>query len=163
MHFQYANVLIFIGLGIGLCGLMMGLGALLRPANPERSKMTTYECGEVVTGDAWINFNIRFYLVALIFVIFDIEVAFMYPVLAVFRDWVAQGKGAFALGEILIFVLILVTGLVYVWRKGNLQWVKTVLEPEPASIGRPLAVPSTMGAPKVAVQGVAPKEVYVAH
>src|SRR5262245_36372353 len=149
MHFQYANVLIFIGLGIALCALMMGLGALLRPSNPERIKQTTYECGEVVTGDAWINFNIRFYLIALIFVIFDIEVAFMYPVLAVFRDWVWKGKGVFALTEILVFVAILVAGLVYVWRKGDLQWIKTVAEPEPAAVGRPLAVPSTMGAPKL--------------
>jgi NADH-quinone oxidoreductase subunit A len=163
MHFQYANVLIFMGLGIALCALMMGLGALLRPANPERSKLTTYECGEVVTGDSWINFNIRFYLVALIFVIFDIEVAFMYPVLAVFREWVWSGRGAFALAEIAVFVAILISGLIYVWRKGDLQWVKTVAEPEPASIGRPLAVPAAMGAPKVAVQGTAPKEVYVAH
>jgi NADH-quinone oxidoreductase subunit A len=140
---------------------MMGLGALLRPANPERVKQTTYECGEVVTGDAWINFNIRFYLVALIFVIFDIEVAFMYPVLAVFRDWVWQGHGVYALTEILIFVAVLVAGLVYVWRKGDLQWIKAVVEP--ASLGRPLAAPTAMGAPKIAVQAAPPREIYVAH
>ena len=144
MHFDYANVLVFFALGLGLCGLMMGLGALLRPSNPERSKLTTYECGEVVTGDSWINFNIRFYLVALIFVIFDVEVAFIYPVVAVFRDWVTRGQGLFALVEILIFVGVLVAGLVYVWRKGDLQWIKTVVEPtgerrEPVS-GRAAAV-----------------------
>lgn len=150
MHFEYANVLIFIGLGVGLCALMMGLGALLRPANPESAKLTTYECGEVVTGNAWINFNIRFYVVALIFVIFDVEVAFIYPVAAVFRDWVAQGKGLFALVEILLFVAILVAGLVYVWRKGDLQWVRTVVEPEPAAVRRPLAVAETQRAPALA-------------
>lgn len=132
MHFEYANVLIFTGLGFGLCALMMGLGALLRPSNPERAKLTTYECGEEVSGDSWINFNIRFYLVALIFVIFDVEVAFIYPVVAVFRQWVEEGRGLFALVEILIFVLILVAGLVYVWRKGDLQWVKGVItRPQP--------------------------------
>jgi NADH-quinone oxidoreductase subunit A len=131
MHFDYANVLVFIGLGIGLCALMMGLGALLRPSNPERAKLTTYECGEEVEGDSWINFNIRFYLIALIFLIFDVEVAFIYPVVAVFRDWVSDGRGLFALVEILIFVLILVSGLVYVWSKGDLQWIKTVTSPEP--------------------------------
>ena len=130
MHFNYANVLVFMGLGIGLCALMMGLGALLRPSNPERRKLTTYECGEEVEGDSWINFNIRFYLVALIFVIFDVEVAFIYPVVAVFRDWVEAGNGLFALVEILIFVLILVSGLVYVWAKGDLQWIKAVVAPE---------------------------------
>ena len=134
MHFDYANVLIFMGLGIGLCALMMGLGALLRPYNPERAKLTTYECGEEVSGDSWINFNIRFYLVALVFVIFDVEVAFIYPVVAVFRQWVAEGRGLFALVEILIFVLILVAGLVYVWRKGDLQWIKGVVTaPKPGA------------------------------
>ncbi len=132
MQFDYANVLIFIGLGIGLCSLMMGLGALLRPANPERAKLTTYECGEEVAGDSWINFNIRFYLVALIFVVFDVEVAFIYPVVTVFRGWVERGRGWFALSEILIFVGVLVVGLIYVWRKGDLQWIKTVV-PGPAA------------------------------
>lgn len=164
MQFEYANVLVFIGLGIGLCGLMMGLGALLRPSNPERSKLTTYECGEVVTGHAWINFNIRFYLIALIFVVFDIEVAFMYPVLSVFKSWVAQGRGLYALAEILMFVAVLVVGLVYVWRKGDLQWVKTVVEPEPAAVRRPLAVPESMGIPTAVAGGAAArKEAYVAH
>jgi NADH-quinone oxidoreductase subunit A len=133
MHFDYANVLVFMALGIALCALMMGLGALLRPSNPERHKLTTYECGEIVTGDSWINFNIRFYQIALIFVIFDVEVAFIYPVVAVFRDWVGAGRGLFALVEILIFVMILVCGLVYVWVKGDLQWVKTVVQPVPAT------------------------------
>jgi NADH-quinone oxidoreductase subunit A len=129
MHFDYANVLVFIVLGLGLCGLMMGLGALLRPSNPERAKLTTYECGEEVSGSSWINFNIRFYLVALIFLIFDIEIAFIYPVVAVFRDWVANGNGLFALVEILVFVAILVAGLIYVWTKGDLQWVMRVVTP----------------------------------
>ena len=80
---------------------MLALGRLLRPNNPEPGKLTTYECGEPPTGNAWINFNIRFYLVALIFVIFDVEVAFIYPVAVVFRDWVLKGQGLFALAEIL--------------------------------------------------------------
>jgi NADH-quinone oxidoreductase subunit A len=129
VHFDYANVLVFMALGIVLCALMMGLGALLRPSNPERAKLTTYECGEEVQGDSWINFNIRFYLVALVFVIFDVEVAFIYPVVAVFKQWVADGNGVFALAEIVLFVGILVLGLVYVWVKGDLQWIKTVVAP----------------------------------
>ena len=138
MYFDYANVLIFLALGLVLCGLMMGLGALLRPSNPERKKLTTYECGEEVSGDSWINFNIRFYLVAIIFVIFDVEVAFIYPVAAVFRDWVADGRGLFALAEVGIFVLVLAVGLVYVWSKGDLAWVKRVVTgptgPEPGQV-----------------------------
>ena len=73
MEFQFANVLVFLLLGAITAGLMLGLGWLLRPANPESRKLSTYECGEPPSGSAWINFNIRFYLIALVFVIFDIQ------------------------------------------------------------------------------------------
>ena len=124
MLFQFANVLVFFGLALVLCGLMLGLGSLLRPSNPQPAKLSTYECGEPPSGPAWINFNIRFYLIALVFVIFDVELAFIYPVAAVFRDWVSRGRGLFALVELAIFVGILAVGLVYVWAKGDLQWLK---------------------------------------
>src|SRR3989337_3763440 len=104
MYFQFANVLVFTLLGLGLGLLMMGLGKLLRTDNPNPRKLATYECGELPTGGAWINFNIRFYLIALVFVIFDVEVAFIYPVVAVFRRWVDRGEGLLALTEILVFV-----------------------------------------------------------
>src|SRR6266481_6166908 len=107
MYFDFANVLVFLLLGLGLSGMMLGLGRLLRPSNPLAPKLATYECGEPPTGNAWINFNIRFYLVALIFVIFDVEIAFMYPVVAVFRDWLLSGRGATALAEMLLFIGIL--------------------------------------------------------
>jgi NADH-quinone oxidoreductase subunit A len=126
MLFQFSSVLVFLALGAVLVGLMTGLSSLLRPHNPEPGKLTTYECGEPPTGSAWINFNIRFYLVALIFVIFDVEVAFIYPVAVVFRDWVARGEGLFALAEISIFLGILFVGLVYVWVKRDLEWIKKV-------------------------------------
>ena len=126
MYFEFASVLVFFILAVFFVGLMMGLSALLRPRNPETSKLTTYECGEPPTGSAWMNFNIRFYLTALIFVIFDVEVAFIYPVAVVFRDWVLRGKGLFALTEILVFVGILFVGLVYVWAKRDLEWLKRV-------------------------------------
>src|SRR5207249_336439 len=72
MYFQFANVLVFFLLAFVLCGLMLGLGLLLRPSNPHPGKLTTYECGEPPSGNAWINFNIRFYLIALVFVIFEV-------------------------------------------------------------------------------------------
>jgi NADH-quinone oxidoreductase subunit A len=124
MYFDFANVLVFLLLGLGLSGMMLGLGRLLRPSNPLVPKLATYECGEPPTGNAWINFNIRFYLVALIFVIFDVEIAFMYPVVAVFRDWLLSGRGATALAEMLLFIGVLSLGLVYVWVKRDLEWVK---------------------------------------
>src|SRR5262252_1908485 len=126
MYFDFANVLVFFLLAFVLCGLMLGLGILLRPANPSVGKLSTYECGEPPSGPAWINFNIRFYLIALVFVIFDVELAFVYPVVTVFRDWIARGQGAFALAEIAVFVGILAVGLVYVWVKGDLEWLKRI-------------------------------------
>ena len=126
MHFQFANVLVFFLLAFALCGLMLGLGLLLRPSSPNPVKLSTYECGEPPSGPAWINFNIRFYLIALVFVIFDVELAFVYPVVSVFRAWIARGQGVFALAEIAVFVGILAVGLVYVGGTGDLEWLKQV-------------------------------------
>ena len=133
MYFQFANVIVFFLLAFVLCGLMMGLGMLLRPANPTPGKLTTYECGEPPSGPAWINFNIRFYLIALVFVIFDVELAFIYPVVTVFRDWIARGQGGLALAEIVTFVGILAVGLIYVWVKGDLEWLKRLPVEEPVA------------------------------
>ena len=124
MLFQFVNVAVFLGLGLVLSGLMLGLGALLRPSNPQSAKLSTYECGEPPSGSAWINFNIRFYLVALVFVIFDVELAFVYPVAAVFKEWREQGRGEFAFVELTMFLAILMAGLVYVWAKGDLAWLR---------------------------------------
>src|SRR5512140_390200 len=124
MYVQFASVAILLVLGLFLCGLMLGLGMLLRPSNPSPGKLTTYECGEPPSGSAWINFNIRFYLIALVFVIFDVELAFIYPVAAVFKEWVARGQGAVVLPEVVTFLGILGVGLVYVWVKGDLEWLK---------------------------------------
>lgn len=134
MRFQLANILVFFVLGFGFVALMLGLGKLLRPSNPSPAKLTTYECGEPPSGSAWINFNIRFYLIALVFLIFDVELAFMYPVVAVYKDWVLRGEGLYALTEIAIFMVILFVGLAYVWVKRDLEWVKRV--PAEAEIGQ---------------------------
>jgi NADH-quinone oxidoreductase subunit A len=137
MYFHLANILVFLVLGLGFVAVMLGLGKLLRPDNPNPAKLATYECGEPPTGSAWINFNIRFYLIALVFLIFDVELAFMYPVLVVYRDWVARGQALFALGEIVLFLGILFLGLVYVWVKRDLEWVKRVPEEEGEAPARP--------------------------
>ena len=131
MNFDFANVLVLLLLGAGTAALMLTLGSILRPSNPERQKLTTYECGEPPTGSAWINFNIRFYLIALIFVIFDVEVAFVYPVATAFRHFVENGQGLLVFSELLVFVGILFLGLVYVWVKRDLEWLKRVGEEEP--------------------------------
>jgi len=126
MLFDFANVLVFTALGLGFVGVNLLIGKLLRPSNPQTRKLSTYECGEPAMGSAWVNFNIRFYIVALIFIIFEVEIAFIFPVATVFRRWVEGGVGVYALVEILLFIGILFLGLVYAWVKGDLEWVKKV-------------------------------------
>lgn len=128
MLFDFANVLMFIAVGIGFVFATLLLGRFLRPKIAETEKGETYECGERPVGNAWIQFNFRFYLIALIFIIFEVEIAFMFPVAAVFRRWVENGQGVLALIEILVFVLILFVGLIYVWAKGDLKWQKRLAE-----------------------------------
>ena len=86
---------------------------------PGADKYIPYECGEVPEGSAWIRFNIRFYVVALIYIIFDVEIIFLLPWAVVFKK-----LGAFAFVEGLIFIGILVVGLAYVWKKDDLEWVR---------------------------------------
>jgi NADH-quinone oxidoreductase subunit A len=125
MSFDFAVILLFFGFGAAFVFLLLFVARLLGPKPaPSRDKLLPYECGEIPVGPAWFNFNPRFYIVALIFVIFEVEVAFMYPVTVVFRDWAAAGRGLLAFGEILVFVLVLAAGLAYVWAKGDLEWVK---------------------------------------
>jgi NADH-quinone oxidoreductase subunit A len=92
---------------------------LLRPHRPYPSKLTTYECGESPLGDTRVRLNIRFYVVALIFLIFDVEVVFLFPWATVY-----QNLGWFAFVEMLVFLAILLVGFAYVWRKGDLEWDK---------------------------------------
>ena len=95
------------------------LWRVLRPARFSEEKLTTYECGEEPVGNAWIQFNIRFYVFALIFVVFDVEAVFLLPWATVFRE-----LGPLAYLEGLVFIAILVVALAYVWRKGDLAWVR---------------------------------------
>jgi NADH-quinone oxidoreductase subunit A len=108
---------------------------LIRPDRPNAEKMTSYECGEDPIGTAWTQFNIRFYIVALIFILFDVEVVFLFPWATVFGQEAlieaTDGQwGWFALAEMGIFLGILALGLAYAWRKGFLDWVKPDVKPK---------------------------------
>jgi NADH-quinone oxidoreductase subunit A len=122
----YASVAAFFLVGAAFILGSLLLGKLIRPDNPYAEKLETYECGEAPVGQAWFNFNPRFYIVALIYIVFDVEIAFIYPIAAVFRRWVDQGRGVFALLEVLVFVVILLVGLIYVWVKGDLEWIRSI-------------------------------------
>ncbi|MBF6560127.1 MAG: NADH-quinone oxidoreductase subunit A [Candidatus Binataceae bacterium] len=128
MYFNFAVPLALTIIALLMMAGLIGLQKLLAPRNPFARKLMPYECGEPPTGQAWINFNVRFYLIALVFVIFEVEVAFVYPIAAVYLEWVRSGRRLYALSEILIFLLILFVGLIYVWAKRDLEWIKNVPE-----------------------------------
>ncbi len=124
MYFELANILLFAGLAFFTVFILLVLTRLARPSEPSPAKNSTYECAEPPISPAWFNFNPRFYIIALIFLIFDVEVAFTYPVAVVFRRWAAQGNGSVAFSELAVFVGILLVGLAYVWVKGDLEWIR---------------------------------------
>lgn len=114
---NYVIVLIFIALGILLPVVALTLGRFLRPHNPTPEKLTTYESGNEPVGSSWVQFKVKYYMFALLFVIFDVETIFLYP-WAVAYDQL----GLFALVEMIIFILLLVVGLIYAWKKKVLEW-----------------------------------------
>jgi NADH-quinone oxidoreductase subunit A len=134
LAFEYANVLVFAAVSVFFVFALVGFGRLVRPNFPSRSKSEIYECGEKPIGSAWFNFNPRFYIVALVFVIFEVEIALMLPVVLVFKGFVGRGFGAFVFFEVLAFIAILAVGLAWVWAKGDLDWIKRlVTRDEPGS------------------------------
>ncbi len=117
---QHAAILAFIVVGVAFLVVNLLVWKVIRPSRFSEEKLTTYECGENPVGSAWVQFNIRFYVFALIFIIFDVEAVFLLPWAAVFRE-----LGLLAFLEGLVFIAILVVALAYVWRKGDLEWVRT--------------------------------------
>ncbi len=129
VHANYATVLVFVLFGIFFGFLALGIAKLLRPHNPSKNKLTTYECGELPRGSSWVRFNVRFYLIALFFIVFDVEVVFLYPWAVVFKQLFPHPQlGALVFWEMIIFLAILTIGLAYVWVKGDLNWVKTLAD-----------------------------------
>jgi NADH-quinone oxidoreductase subunit A len=135
MGFEFGAVLVFAIVAVGFALGGITLSRVLGPRIPNPEKATIYECGERPIGVAWFNFNPRFYLVALVFVIFEVDIALTFPVVAVYREWVQAGA-AFAwvaFVELFLFTAILVVGLVWVWAHGDLEWVKNLTASEPAA------------------------------
>ncbi|MCF6410940.1 NADH-quinone oxidoreductase subunit A [Pseudalkalibacillus salsuginis] len=115
---NYLVVLMFLLLGILLPIVALTAGKILRPAKPTKEKQTTYESGIEPFHQSWVQYNVRYYIFALLFVIFDVETVFLYP-------WaVAYDKlGIFALIEMTIFIVMLLIGLLYAWKKKVLKWM----------------------------------------
>jgi NADH-quinone oxidoreductase subunit A len=116
---SYSAVFLFLAVVVGFVTVNLVVWRVIRPSRFSEEKLTTYECGENPEGSAWIQFNIRFYVFALIFIIFDVEAIFLMPWAVVFRE-----LGPLAFVEGLVFIAILAVALAYVWRKGDLEWVR---------------------------------------
>ncbi|BBH23860.1 NADH-quinone oxidoreductase subunit A [Paenibacillus baekrokdamisoli] len=114
---NYVIVAIFIILGILLPVIALSFGRLLRPSKPTEEKKTTYESGNEPVGEGQVRFNVRYYLFALMFVIFDIETVFLYPWAVAYKQF-----GLFVLVEMAIFTGLLLIGLLYAWKKKVLKW-----------------------------------------
>ena len=121
MHSTYTEQYLFVGL-LALVAVVLAVAPLIlarfiAPKKPGKSKTSAYECGLPSTGDSWVQFRVQYYLYALLFVIFDVEVVFIYPWAIVWKPF-----GLFAIVEMAIFLAILGVGLAYAWKKGVLEW-----------------------------------------
>ena len=114
---EYFPVLMFLGVAVGLALVLLSVGFILGPRNTNEEKASAYECGFEAFDDAHMKFDVRFYLVAILFIIFDLEIAFLFP-WAVSLDEI----GTFGLLAMGVFLLLLVVGFIYEWRKGALEW-----------------------------------------
>ncbi len=172
-------LLLFLAVGAGFIFIHLVAGKFIRPAKPDAEKMTIYECGEPTIGSAWIQFDLRFYVVALLFVIFDVEVAFFFPWAVVFgeakalsrdpahanefqvqtakqqllgqsEDYVVTDEdrqtagrlAVIAFVDILLFFGVLLVGFAYLWKRGDLAWVRSTLAEKAPPPTEPPLLPS---------------------
>jgi NADH-quinone oxidoreductase subunit A len=120
---NYFPILMFVLVGIAIGVLPVAMGFILAPSRPDPEKLSPYECGFEAFEDARMKFDVRFYLIAILFILFDLEIAFLFPWAAIFKDIVAtESIKMFGFIEMLVFVAILVIGYVYAWAKGALEW-----------------------------------------
>ncbi|MGB3184184.1 MAG: NADH-quinone oxidoreductase subunit A [Cyclobacteriaceae bacterium] len=132
----FGEVLLFIvGAIIFVAGGLI-TAWLVRPNRPNEEKLTTYECGEDPVGSAWGRFNVRFYVIALVFILFDVEIVFLFPWSVVFgqKELISETNGMwgwFSLVEMFVFIGVLLLGLAYVWVNGFLDWVKPEVKTTP--------------------------------
>lgn len=123
---SYGNILFFLLGSLAFVFTAMSLVRLLAPRRPSPEKNSTYECGEEPIGSGWINFNARFYLIAILFIVFDVEIVLILPVIVNFRAALLDGRGVAVFAELLLFTGVLFIGLVYAWSNGHLEWLRDV-------------------------------------
>ena len=119
---EYFPVLLFMAVGFGLGGLLMMMGMMLGPSKPDAEKLSPYECGFEAFEDTRMKFDVRYYLVAILFIIFDLEIAFLFPWGVVLGGHEEGFPAMFIFVSMMIFLGVLVVGFIYEWKKGALEW-----------------------------------------
>ena len=132
----FGEVLLFLVVGIIFIIVILFISRLLRPHRPNPEKLSSYESGEEAIGSAWTQFNIQFYIIALIFLLFEVEIVFLFPWSTVFanKELIKNTNGVwgwFSLIEMIIFIAVLALGLAYAWVNGHLDWIKPDPKPSP--------------------------------
>ncbi|MBF0491291.1 MAG: NADH-quinone oxidoreductase subunit A [Deltaproteobacteria bacterium] len=122
MSNPYVPILLLFAIAFIFSGAFVGLSALFGPKKPTVSKNETYECGMPIVGSPRERFSVKFYLVAIIFILFDVEAVFLFPWAVLLNTFKAAGAGLFIFWEMLAFLVVLFLGLVYVWKRGALDW-----------------------------------------
>lgn len=122
MFEQFMPVILVLSVAVVFSAVFLGLSFWLGPKRSTPVKDSTYECGIPVRGSTQIRFFVRFFLVALFFLLFDLEAVFLYPWVLLYNQLVADGQALFALGELGAFLLVLLVGFAYIWKKGGLEW-----------------------------------------
>lgn len=127
----YVVLVTFLATGAIFLALTFLVSKILRPNKPDASKLSTYECGEEALGSGQIQFNSRFFVIALLFVLFEVELIFLFPwaIVAGVETSIDSSWKLLALIEMAVFVLVLAVGLVYAWAKGHLDWIKPTTKP----------------------------------
>lgn len=133
---EFGKIFIFLLIALIFVAVVIFVAKLIRPARPTREKNLIYECGENPEGSPWVKFNIRFYVVALIFLIFDVEVVLLIPWALVYKQY---GFPGFLVGAIFLFLLGL--GMAYEWRKGDLEWARPTFTPPVLKKNIPVQAP----------------------
>ncbi len=122
---RYLPFLIHILMAGGIASAIVLLSWLIGQRKPTRAKLSPYECGMTPVGDSRERFSVKFYLVAMLFILFDVEAVFIYPWAVILRELKALGQGLFGLMEMLVYIAIFLVGFFYVWKKGVLDWGET--------------------------------------
>jgi len=133
---ELGNALAFVLVAAALPVLVLFVGSFFRPNKPFSEKLMAYECGEVPKGSAYVMFHSQFYLVAIAFLVFDVELAMLFPVMLHFKEAVVSGEGLRVFVVAFTFLFILFLGLVYEWKTGDLDWFKKLKDPRKAEANK---------------------------